>query len=189
MNRRKRYCMLHILFVLIVLSITACNKKVSDSDENTAISYVPQYSMYQYTSNGSMEASLKQMFIQGEKIYCISMDSGRMDTLNIIDVSTGKQVDRLLGYSASYFRIVNGFAGFDSNKITLYDENFEETGDLDLKSFIIKLNNDGDFFSFEYAAVDGVGNIGIVSRNILYVLSADGTVLSRIECPDDMTSI
>ena len=188
--------MLHILFVLIVLSITACNKKVSDSDENTAILYVPQYSMYEYELNKQQDnaSDFYGMFIQGDKLYCISrvyMGMGSMrDNLNVIDMSTGEHSERQIGSAANYYRTVNGFAGVTSNSITLYDENFDKTGEIDLNSFIRGIRENGDvFLSCEYIVADKDNNVGIISRNTLYVIDADGKLLSKAECPDDMWRI
>lgn len=196
MDRRKRYCVIHIMLILIVLSITACNKKESDSDENTAISYVPQYTMYEYEFDKPDDISLDfyGMFIQGDKLYCISrvyMGMGSMrDNLNVIDMSTGEQSNRQIGSAASYYRTVNGFVGFASKMLTLYDENFDKTGEIDLSGFIRGIRENGDVFSAcDYIAVDRENNIGIISSNTLYMLNAEGTLMSRIECPDGMGEI
>lgn len=196
MDRGKRYCMIHIMLILIVLSITACDKKVSDSDENTAVSYVPRYSMYEYGFNKQQDISseFQEMYIQGDKLYCISrvyIGSGSgIDYLNIIDMSTGEQSDKQIGPAANYCRIVNGFASFASNTLILYDENFDKTGEIDLNSFIRWMRENGDaFFVYDYIAADKKNNVGIISRNTLYVIDADGKLLSKTECPDDMWKI
>ena len=188
--------MVYIMLILIVFSITACKKKVSDSDENTAILYVPQYSMYEYELNKQQDdaSDFYGMFIQGDKLYCISrvyMGMGSMrDNLNVIDMSTGEHSERQIGSAANYYRTVNGFASFASNSITLYDENFDKTGEIDLNSFIRGIRENGDVFSScEYIAADKENNVGIISRNTLYMIDADGKLLSKTECPDDMWKI
>lgn len=189
----RRYHIIYTLLCVIALSITACGAKSQDYAENTpvAMSYSPQYSQYEYTFDAAKEvySDFYGIFVQGDKLYCISRDKNNKDTLNIIDISTGEHSDRLLGRAAVYFRTVNGFAGFGSDKITLYDSNFENTGEVDLKNFIAERKAENGFFSYDSIAVDADGNIGVISRNKLYVLDANGVLLSEAECPDGVADM
>lgn len=164
----RRYHIIYTLLCVIALSITACGAKSQDYAEDTpvAMSYSPQYSQYEYTFDAAKEvySDFYGIFVQGDKLYCISRDKNNKDTLNIIDISTGEHSDRLLGRAAVYFRTVNGFAGFGSDKITLYDSNFENTGEVDLKNFIAERKAENGFFSYDSIAVDADGNIGVISR-------------------------
>ena len=189
----RRYHIIYTLLCVIALSNTACGAKSQDYAEDTpvAMSYSPQYSQYEYTFDAAKEvySDFYGIFVQGDKLYCISRDKNNKDTLNIIDISTGEHSDRLFGRAAVYFRTVNGFAGFGSDKITLYDSNFENTGEVDLKNFIAERKAENGFFSYDSIAVDADGNIGVISRNKLYVLDANGVLLSEAECPDGVADM
>ena len=85
MNKKKRYST-SVLLLLVVMTITACSGKQSDSTDNTVVAYKPQYSKYEYTFDKSKEvySNFYGMFIQGDELYCISSNNSRMDTVNII---------------------------------------------------------------------------------------------------------
>ena len=134
MNKKKRYGLL-MLLLLVIMTITACSLQQSDSADNFVVSYKPQYSEYDLTFDGSagVESNFYGMFVQGDSLYCISRDDRRRDTVNIIDISTGENSEKLLGSVANYYRAGSGFAGFTSNKLIIYDENFDKTGEVDLR--------------------------------------------------------
>ena len=54
MNKKKRYST-SVLLLLVVMTITACSGKQSDSTDNTVVAYKPQYSKYEYTFDKSKE--------------------------------------------------------------------------------------------------------------------------------------
>ena len=194
MNKKKRYGLL-MLLLLVIMTITACSSQQSDSADNFVVSYKPQYSEYDLTFDGSagVESNFYGMFVQGDSLYCISRDDRRRDTVNIIDISTGENSEKLLGSVANYYRAGSGFAGFTSNKLIIYDENFDKTGEVDLRKLISELNASGDSFLLyngKSIAMDAEGNIGIINgRKTLYMLDANGMLLSKTECPNNMSNI
>ena len=194
MNKKKRYGLL-MLLLLVIMTITACSLQQSDSADNFVVSYKPQYSEYDLTFDGSagVESNFYGMFVQGDSLYCISRDDRRRDTVNIIDISTGENSEKLLGSVANYYRAGSGFAGFTSNKLIIYDENFDKTGEVDLRKLISELNASGDSFLLyngKSIAMDAEGNIGIINgRKTLYMLDANGMLLSKTECPNNMSNI
>ena len=194
MNKKKRYST-SVLLLLVVMTITACSGKQSDSTDNTVVAYKPQYSKYEYTFDKSKEvySNFYGMFIQGDELYCISSNNSRMDTVNIIDISTGEHSEKQLDSTASYYRTGTGFAGFKPNKLIIYDKNFDKTGEVDLSKFIAELNASGEsllIYNGSNITMDTEGNIGIVSNmNTLYMVDANGMLLSRTECPDNMSRI
>ena len=145
MNKKKRYS-ISMLLLLVIMAITACTGKQSDSADNDIVAYKPQYYQYDLTFDGSegVEPNFYGMFVQGDSLYCISRDDSRMDMVNIIDISTGKHSEKRLDSTASYYRTGTGFAGFKSKKLTIYDENFDKTGEVDLSKFIAELNASGE---------------------------------------------
>lgn len=194
MNKKKRYS-ISVFLLLVIMTITACSSQQSDSADNSVVSYKPQYSEYDLTFNGSagVEPNFYGMFVQGDSLYCISRDDSRIDTVNIIDISTGEHSEKRLDSTASYYRTGTGFVGFKSKKLIIYDENFDKTGQVDLSKFIAELNASGEsllIYNGSNITMDTEGNIGIVSNmNTLYMVDANGVLLSRTECPDNMSSI
>ena len=194
MNKKKRYS-ISVLLLLVIMTITACTGKQSDSADNDIVAYKPQYSQYDLTFDASagVEPNFYGMFVQGDSLYCISRDDSRMDTVNIIDISTGEHSEKRLDSTASYYRTGMGFVGFKSKKLTIYDENFDKTGEVDLSKFIAELNASGEsllIYNGSNITMDTEGNIGIVSNmNTLYMVDANGILLSRTECPDNMSRI
>ena len=65
MNKKKRYS-ISMLLLLVIMAITACTGKQSDSADNDIVAYKPQYYQYDLTFDGSegVEPNFYGMFVQ-----------------------------------------------------------------------------------------------------------------------------
>ena len=192
MKTRKHHIVYLLTMLVMLAGLTACSKKVADSEEENSMSYVPQYSQYEYSFDSMKEvySDFYGMYIQGNKLYIISRTNpgkGMLrDTLNVLDMSTGGHSDRLLGLAGSYFRTPNGFVGYSSGMLTFYDGSFDSTGKVDLTDFVRERKSDKGYFSYDYITADDSGNIAVISDNVLYLLDENGIQKWKTECPSNM---
>ena len=127
-------------------------------------------------------------FVKDGKLYSVIADqqSVRELRVNVIitDIATGEQSEVEAEPVYKYYDTVNGFAGYDdyaTNIIYFYDENFMQTGQMNIGSTVKELESRGMTFSLNDIVVDNDGNIGIAGKDAVLLFDSDYNLIKTIE--------
>lgn len=190
MKNRRRFVLL-ICLLAAVGGISGCGKKEAAIDEAVPTAYVPAFSLYEYESPARGYLVWLSKFLQGDRVYAVSREfdtTGGEDYLQIYDLTTGEQSERELGAAGDYFRTSRGYVKYRTNKLVIYDGNFNETDEIDLSGLSNRSESTGIGSACDGIDMDDQGHIGIISGNELVIADREGKLLFSLECPEGVSN-
>lgn len=159
--------------------LAGCQGKTAGMDEAPDAVYVPSYSRIDF--EGSLEGSSisREFFLQGDYLY-----HAGPDVVTAVNLNNGERTEKEIKGS-SWKRTGNGFVSISTmaKKIYVYDESFEQTGEIDLTAYGAALQGSIGYTDF---TVDTKGRGAILRRNTIYVLDEEGKILFFMEKPDEL---
>lgn len=116
-------------------------------------------------------------FIRDNKLYSISKiwdNTGRHYYLSTLDIASGENIlpEKMLGNIGTFFEYENGFIEIVDGKLVMYDGEFENVRETNLKDIYSQIENFDNDVIWKQALVDADGNIGLVSDNMIVVFDA-----------------